>query len=582
MLTQGENGNDIMQELKTGLLMDFSRQIVARFAYPVITPLLVPAIYRWADALSSGYQRVYPGINKFQWSQDLISRLWGVQLLTCVTPYQWLPLDYSTWFTPEWRHLIGWLPGERWQADMMEGGSGDQTRREFYREYDVPENGIAGDRLPLASTVLPNSALVRQNNLLRHRDYPQNAFNVEDAPPIYHPEQGEGFHILHSLPLHDTQDSGSPLRIMATFTEAMEPISWLQKVNQSESIIARWQPRPRVFLPITLRGGQLTGNIINRETPLEDVWRVVEEGRQIGFESPHSEKSLAWQQGVFDMPSRLLMGLLRPLRSTQSFGSHAPCNDMEYAGDLVNLARFQPLVIKSGDVSPSLNQLSPGGIPELWLKDKEIVDDFSQSGALTLMSPNLRHWLSEAEQEEMVLSPLSQPGKSTFPRISAKVNALGIMGMEPVTITSQAPLAKYAHLEEIPLGSNSGSYYAQPLSLLLMPQVSIGSGEGYPVDASASANRESHSWFGRGSAEKSSARLGNSASEVTVPNLAPLARPQGGGNPAPSPTGEGSASFGEEQAEDEMGVDTEALAREVYDIIKHRLLVEKEQALGMV
>ena len=127
--------------------MNLSQRIVDRFAYPVTAPPFVPGMHRWADALVSGYQSTNLTMDHFQWYQNLVSGTYSMCRsmlpLTCMTPHLWLPLNYFTWFTPEWhRYLTGWLLAEESPALTVDGNIEEQVSLEFNPEIDLPSRPL--------------------------------------------------------------------------------------------------------------------------------------------------------------------------------------------------------------------------------------------------------------------------------------------------------------------------------------------------------------------------------------------------------------------------------------------------------
>ncbi len=579
MLTQGENGDGFMRRLKSDLLIGLARRIVAKFSHPVTASPFAPRIYKWARELSSRYQSVYPGENNFRWSQELVSRIWSMQPLIRITPYLWLPINYFTWFPPEWfRYLTKRLLVERSRAVTRDENINEQTPLGFAQEmvnsvayltypeeqregtpflYDVPESDMAlraeaprRARRQRGNLIVPDQSLVRRKDLLspslpKNRGYPRSNLDNEDTPPV-------GFYFKEPYFASPEIDMAIfPFTLFrASAPEAIESTSWLEMINRLvergrvESTTAKWQPKPRISIPVTLGTRQSIGNTVNQEMPLEAMPREAEEEGQTCLEKLLTQQqglALSQKQGVFDISSELPIGII--FEDTKR-------------------------------------------IPELWPKNKEIGEYFPQLRTLTSMPPSLHHLLPKAEEQDMVISPLAQLGKSDFypdqgNSAGVRLLPLGVPTTEPVNITNQIPLAEYALRQEMPLSLDWGSRYAEALSLFLIPQAAVSFGEGYPVGVVASGKEMG---YGRTAhIVEPSANFGNPARPATNLALAPLARPQGNSSPTSSSQGESvGASLVEEQTEEATGADPDSLAREVYEIIKHRLLVEKEQAQGMV
>lgn len=520
MLAQRENGNSWVAKSRADLLTSLACRIVTKFGHIVTAPPFAPRIYRWAGELSSAYQSVYPGENNFRWSQELISRIWSMQPLIRVTPYLWSPVNYFTWFPSEWfRHSAKWLSAERSYATTMNEIISERMPLEFGQEkvnsivyltypeqqgeeipflYDVPESDMLAMR---KRSNLQASTDLNPPSLPKRRNYPPNNLDIEGILPV-------GFYFDKPYPALPEID-------IATFAKTIEPTSWLEMINRPESIITKWQPKLRIFLPLTLKASQGDDNTLNLKTPPEDIWSALEQGKQTELESPCLEKSLTQQQGlalprehgVFDMP---------------------------------------------------------------WV----------------LMSPNFRHLLPEAEERDTVISPLSQSRKSNFyldqgSSAGAHLLPSGVPTVESATVISQTSSAEHAFRQEMPLNLDWSSHHAEVLSLLLAPQTSASFWEGYPVGVVASGKEMSYGELAAHIVEPS-ANFGKPSRLATGLALAPLARPQGSSHTSLSSAVEMNAPPKEEQTEGATEADPDTLAGEVYKIIKHRLLVEKEQAQGMV
>jgi hypothetical protein len=218
------------------------------------------------------------------------------------------------------------------------------------------------------------------------------------------------------------------------------------------------------------------------------------------------------------------------------------------------------------------------------------------------MPLNLRYLLPEAEAQDMVFQGVPQPRESAIPLITDeayirkkalfsqlrkselysmldKAHALGAPGIEPIDIAAQTFLAGHSFLPQTPPYLACDSHYAQ--DLFLMPQTPLASWEGHAVDIADSGKEVGYSVLATQVVKGTSVNFGKPTGLSDLA-LAPLARPQNTIPASPSPPAEANTSPREEQMQGAREVDSEALAREVYKIIKRRLLVEREQAQGMV
>lgn len=600
--------------------MDLSRQIVVRFDHPTTIPLFRPGIWRWADALSSAYQSANPILGYFQWCQGLVSRVCGMcqsmQPLTSVTPQPWLPRDYFVWFIPEWhRGLLPLLLTEEPLSSTVEPEGGAAfLRGALESDMSLPTEAASqsretakrsriAQRLPSALGLLLNLVTglplpaergnlwistspgsMRQKEFLaasaaRHERlephyaklrkglewmddilrYPGD--DVEGTSSICHPERSERAQSPQSL---------RSIRIVAKSTEANQ----LTEKAHVEPIRAEWQSKATIITPSTLGATGAPGDVAKQGIWLEAM-SARTGGDQTGHRFAYLEKLLTLGQD-FVLPQK------QDIHDVSSMLPESPAGNVlrDAAGSLVKLLGFRSAALGAKDITPGANSPSFGGIAEPLPEHREIVRGFSGLEALASMSPNFHHLLPQAEAQDMVMYPSSQLGKSNFHPTLAEAQAFGIPLMEPPAVADETPLGGRL-LPQMPSNSAWGTHYAQARNLFLVPQTSVGSWEMRPIDVTEWGEQV-------GYGEPATHVVGSPSVNLAKPTgpsdlaLAPLARPQDGSPTSPSPGAEANPSLGAEQAEGAEEADPEALACEVYKIIKQRLLVEREQARGMV
>jgi hypothetical protein len=591
--------------------MDLSRLVIVRFDHPTTIPLFMPGIYRWADALSAGYQSTNPILDYFRWSQDLVSQIYGMcqgmQPLTSALPQPWLPRNYFIWFTPEWhRELLRWLLTEEPSAFTVDKNVAQQTPWEFhpgmmnaepYTTYVEPEGraallpGTLGSDISLpteapspskeiaergnlrtstgpgwrtqreflAASVATHERLgphyARQSRGLKWMDdilrYPGN--DIEGTSTICHAEGSEGASIPQSL---------RSFRLVATSTEANQ----LTERAHVEPTRSERQPRPMILVPLALGTRRAAADTMKEGTGIE--------GEQTGLESPYLERLLTPGQD-------LVLSQKQDSHDVSSLSAELPRASAlgDATGALVKLLESRRAALGAKDITLAANLPSSGGIAEPLPKGREAVAGFSRLEALASMLPNLHQLLPQTEAQGMVLSTSSQLGKSNSYRALDEAQAFGIPLIEPSAIADWAPAGHL--LPQVPSDSAWGSRYAHPLDLFLVPQTSVSSWEMRPIDVMDWGEQVG---YGEPAAHAVGAPSVNLAKR-TGPSalaLARLARPQGSSRTPPSPGAEANALSRTEQMEGAAEADPEALAREVYGIIKRRLVVEREQARGMV
>lgn len=412
-------------------------------------------------------------------------------------------------------------------------------------------------------------SLVRPKDLLsssspRDKGCPASNIHIEGTLPV-------GFYF-------EKPDLASPEVDMARFAEAVKPRPWLEMMDQVveesrvQSIPARWQATLRVAKDLThrdrfgtlglamtgrsLRARCSIGEIPEQQMPPESALGEVERaGLQLASPVENSltrqELALPARQKISEATLGLPMGL--------------KFQDMASAW----LNPVSPQVAANRDEDMPLPSFPLSLHPR-----EEVKRRFPQLKSLTPISANFRHWLLQDERPALDMSPAASPKESALPTIVDGAHALGVPATQPIARMKQDPFAEQPLCQEKSPDWDWRSRYAEPLSLFLAPQVLMSAGEGRFVDILALDEDQSHM-------EQAPTKFG-AAHEGADLALAPLARSQGGANlSSPSPSVDPSALLGEE-LRDSTETDPDALAREVYRIIKHRLLVEKEQAQGMV
>ncbi len=600
--------------------MDLSRQIAVRFDHPTTIPLFRPGTWRWADALSSAYQSANPILGYFHWCQDLVSRVYGMcpsmQPLTFVTPQPWSPRDYFVWFTPEWhRGLLPLLLAEDPLSSTVEPEGGAAfLRGALESDMSLPTEAAGlsretakrshiAQRLPPALRSLLNlttdlSLPAERGNLrtrtvpgwMRQKELPVPSAggherlephyaklgkglelmddilgypgdDVERASSIFHPELSEGAQSPQSL---------RSIRIVAKSTEANQ----LTEKAHVEPIRAEWQSKATILTPSTLGATGAPGDVAKEGTWLEPV-SARTGGDQTGHKFAYLERLLTLRPD-FVLPQK------QDIHDVASMSPESPAENVlrDATGSLVTPFGFRSAALAPKGMAPGANLPYFGGIAEHLPEGREIVQGFSRLEALASMSPNFHHLLPQSEAQDIVMSPSSQLGKSNFHPTLGEAEAFGIPLMEPSAVAGQAPSGGRL-LPQMPSDSAWGTHYAQGLNLFIVPQTSVGSWEMGSIDVVEWGERVG---YGEPATHVVGAPSVNLATRRGPSDLAlaPLARPRDGSPASPSPSAEANASPREEQAEGAEEADPEALAREVYKIIKQRLVVEREQARGMV
>jgi hypothetical protein len=600
--------------------MDLGRLVIVRFDRLTTIPLFMPLIYRWAGSLSAGHQSTNPTIYYFRWCQDLVSQIYGMchstQPLASVVSQSWLAPDYFMWFTPEWhRGLLAWLMTQELATFTVDENAAEWMPRELHPGMIDPERYTTYAEPEGRSTFL-RGALERD-------------ISLPTGAPSRSKETVERSHMARGLPLAlrpllnlmtdlslpaGRSHSATPTRpglmshkgFLASrmarngtrYAELSRSPKWMEEmlrypgndvegatrfhgerseehqISQSllsfrphvEAETAEWQRGRTILTPVALGPRRVAGDRMKEGTGIE--------GEQTEPESPYLQRLLTrWQDSVLHQRQDIYnVSSPSPERARAIVPKGA-------ARSLVEILESPRSALAPKETAPDSNLPSFGAVAESLTEGVEIVEASSRLEALASMLPNLRQLLSQSEAQDVVVALPSHLGKSN-PHPVDEAQAYGIPLME-VYATGEQTLSGGHILRQMPSDSAWDMHHTQAADLFLVPKRSAGSGDTSPIDFTEWGEQAGYS-------ERATRVLGvpsvNPAKPTGPPDLAlaPLARPRGDSGTPPPPGGEASALPGAERAEGAEKADPEALAGEVYKILKQRLLVEREQARGMV